>query len=495
MSETITLPRFPAAKVALARETLNGLYEKLATAAAKTGATPPPMPSLEASAPETVVLCTACKATPVDQGFAPSVAASMVGKDCRSSACDGYYMEAKFVTLTVTAATPKLAGWEFLAAVEPLEGGNLVRRVPGSDDSVDLSVYRSGNALTCDHCNTDRRRLETFVVRADGSDPAVPAGAIKRVGRNCLSLFLGGKSPEWLLRGLVIEKALKELAEEGEGGGWYSGPSAYDPATAMAWACSTVRLRGWVSKGAATAYAEAGGGSKTTTADRVSSMLEGPPREPKARAEWVAEFEALKPTPADEEKATAVLEWAKHLAGDSDYEYSLSLVCKQPTLEPRNLGIFVSAVGSYDRAMGKAAAKAAEDALKTAAPLGKVEFEGEVIKVSVVTQRFGYNETSVDKMTVKVTTDAGIWFAWGTIPSALVESCVDGYDKYGDPSMNTGVLVGRKLKITATLEAGKDSHFVFMKRPKAEFADVYNHPVFKAPAKKRAKKVAEAVTE
>jgi hypothetical protein len=476
VSETITIEKFPAHKVGLARETLNGLYAKLAKAAVKAGATPLPMPTLEASAPESVFACNKC--------YARSIKAAL-GKDCaKFGECEGFIVEAKLVTLTVTAARPALAGWEFLAVVEPLEGGNLVRRVPGADDAFDLTSYRSCAALTCEHCNTVRKRLETFVVRADGSDPAVAAGTVKRVGRNCLASFLGGVSPEWLLRGLSIEKVLSDLGGgDGEGGGWGRAPEVYDPLMAMAWSCSTVRLRGWVSKAAAQAYYEAANGeaAKTPTASRVASMLGPPPFHKEARAEWLAERAVLEPTPADVEKAAAVLEWTKSLTGATDYEYSLSLVCKQPMVDPAKLGIFVSAVGSYDRAMGFEARKAAEAAEKVAAPLGKVEFEGEIIKTSVVTQRFGYNETSVDKMTVKVTTDTGVWLAWGTIPANMMASTMNDLGQYIPED-----LVGRKVKIKATLEAGKDAHFVFMKRPSVEFSDVYG-PVFKAPKVKKPK--------
>lgn len=485
MTATVEIKNFPAHKVDAAREALTDMYAKLAKSAAKAGATPLPMPTLEASAPASVFSCSKCKF---------SGALADLGRDC-SKCKEGYFVEKKFVDLTVTAAKPALAGWEFLAVVEPMDGGNMVRRVPGSDMEFDLTGYRSGEALSCEHCNTVRRRTETFVVRADGSDPSVAAGTVKRVGRNCLAAFLGGKNPEWLLRGLTIEKVLGEMGEDDGGGGWGRAPMRWAPLLAMSWSCSVVRLRGWVSKGAVDAYYEASGGAgnKVSTASRVESMLGDPPWDKDARAEWLKDRAELEPTATDVEKATAVLEWVKTLAGSSDYEYNLSLVCKQEVLEPKNLGIFVSAVGSYDRAMGKELAKKTEKADKVAAPLGKVEFEGEVIKTSVTTSRFGYNEVSVDKMTVKVTTSAGVWLAWGTIPASLLRE-TESEDEHGTVEANPAELVGRKLKITATLEAGKDAHFVFMKRPSVEFADLYNHPVYKAPKaprKPRTKKVAE----
>lgn len=482
---TIKFDSFPAGKVDAARDALDGMYAKLAKAAERAGATPVVMPTLAVSNPRTVYACLHCKAVSTKD---------LYGHGCGDPYCTGYIVAMDFVTLTVTADTPKLAGWEFLAVVEPMDGGNMVRRVPGSDDTFDLTAYRTADAMTCDHCNTDRARLETFVVRSDGSDPEVVAGTVKRVGRNCLEKFLGGKSAESLLRSMTIEKVLGGLAEEGEGGWGSGGSTVYDPLTTMSWAVSAVRLRGWVSKGAAAAYAEAAGGeaTKATTASRVSSMLNPPPRDAKARAEWLAEYKALTPTDVDTDKAGKVLEWAMNLTGTSDYEYNLALVARQKSLDPKNLGIFVSAVGSYDRAMGLASKKAMEAAEKTKAPLGKVEFEGEVIKTSVSTNYFGGRETTVDKMTVKVTTEKGVWLAWGTIPSSFLRLADTVKNKWNEDEIDATTLVGRKVKVKATLEAGKDAHFVFMKRPVVEFADVYSHPVYKAPKVKKTKKVEDA---
>ena len=88
-------------------------------------------------------------------------------------------MAVEVVDIVAIGARPSLAGWDFLACVEPLEGGNLIRQVPcASIAEGELTPWREG-AIRCDHCSTSRRRTETFVVRADGSDPAIPAGTYR----------------------------------------------------------------------------------------------------------------------------------------------------------------------------------------------------------------------------------------------------------------------------------------------------------------------------
>jgi len=86
------------------------------------------------------------------------------------------------------------------------------------------------------------------------------------------------------------------------------------------------------------------------------------------------------------------------------------------------------------------------------APTGKVTFTGEVVSVKSVESDYGITT----KITVKVTTEAGVWLAWGTAPSSLLRAETEA------------PLRGRKVEITATLEPGREPHFVFMKRPRGK---------------------------
>lgn len=91
-----------------------------------------------------------------------------------------------------------------------------------------------------------------------------------------------------------------------------------------------------------------------------------------------------------------------------------------------------------------------------AAPTGKTTFRGTVVSAKSQESQYG---TSI-KITVKVSTPEGTWLAWGTAPSAILNS-FEGYDY-------AAVLRGCEVEITATLEAGKEPHFVFMKRPRGK---------------------------
>lgn len=77
------------------------------------------------------------------------------------------------------------------------------------------------------------------------------------------------------------------------------------------------------------------------------------------------------------------------------------------------------------------------------APEGRLTVRGTV--VSVKEHRGDFGDTF--KMTVKVTTDAGTWLCWGTVPS------------------DTTVSKGDEVEFKATVIRGREPHFAFFKRP------------------------------
>lgn len=84
---------------------------------------------------------------------------------------------------------------------------------------------------------------------------------------------------------------------------------------------------------------------------------------------------------------------------------------------------------------------------------GRVTFEGEVLSVK---SQPGYAYGSSEfKMLVKVAAQGGVWLCWSTVPSAILSD----------------VQKGSRVRITATLQAGKDAHFCFGKRPVASILE------------------------
>ena len=79
---------------------------------------------------------------------------------------------------TVAPTSPN--GWSFVAKIVHTPDGNIINHVPGSGE---IPVgYREG-ATACDHCQTNRFRRDTYIVRR-GSET-------QQVGSSCLEEFLG----------------------------------------------------------------------------------------------------------------------------------------------------------------------------------------------------------------------------------------------------------------------------------------------------------------
>jgi hypothetical protein len=92
------------------------------------------------------------------------------------------------------------------------------------------------------------------------------------------------------------------------------------------------------------------------------------------------------------------------------------------------------------------------------APLGKTIVRGVIVSTKAKDTGFG----TAYKMTVKVTTEAGAWLCWGTIPTSLFD---EADKKLQNVNGWIEALRGCEVQFTATLEAGSEPHFVFTKRP------------------------------
>lgn len=131
------------------------------------------------------------------------------------------------VFAVLAGGAPKIPGYEFLATITPTEAGNVVKRIPaiaygvrhnlnwqaGYDEktgreisdrlspagqaleNIDLSRFHS-TADTCEHCHTDRRRSDLYVVYNEKTGEAI------QVGRTCLRDYMGSNDPERVLKHL-----------------------------------------------------------------------------------------------------------------------------------------------------------------------------------------------------------------------------------------------------------------------------------------------------
>lgn len=334
----VVIKSFPAHQLDAARKALAQAHARLERAAARSGQDAPAAPSLVVIAERVVSICSVCRCE-VDGHLTWC-------PDCPA----GLVRLRRIVDLELVAPRPVLAGWDFLAVVEPLDGGNLLRQVPGATVAEgELSPWREG-AIACDHCRAARRRAETFIVRADGSDSAVAAGTYKQVGRQCLSAFLGGMSAAAIVASLGWPDMIRAIGEGDGSGGGGAGTEVFVPDEFMSWVASAIRISGWLSRSASREQPD----GPRATADLVQYLLT--PQYSAFGAEQQKQREARELyAPSDEDRArgSAALAWARDLSDHgSDYERNLRLIARQDALDPKHAGILASAVQAHARAIG-----------------------------------------------------------------------------------------------------------------------------------------------
>src|ERR1700677_2367335 len=153
-----------------------------------------------------------------------------------------------FVHLTLTGSRPKIAGWEFTATVQHLDGVNILRSCQRAEEIEVPAIYRTRGSV-CDHCRLDRDRRDTYLVVNE-------AGDWKQVGSSCLVDFFGHEDPHQLAayaEMLASAMSLCEGAEDGEGGwGWGGGGGrrVFALVEYLTYVAAEIRESGWTPKSA-----------------------------------------------------------------------------------------------------------------------------------------------------------------------------------------------------------------------------------------------------
>lgn len=250
--------------------------------------------------------------------------------------------DVEMVHIQVRGEPPRLAGWELVAVLENAAGQSVVKTVPGVKD---LPALRSLDPAMCRHCNTRRRRNETFVLRHTD-------GTVTQVGRECLKDFLGNdpaKAVGWVDMMTDLEQLLeiRLIAEEGfqlemgGGGSKYMGLERFLVACAAAYHANgrNFATRKMVDEGKAL----------EATSDTAFVTL----------ARW-NKNEDEGPTDADRELAAKAIAWAVALEPKNDFESNLHIYAEQGAFPWKSAGIAAYVLGAYLREQGALYTKKAQ---------------------------------------------------------------------------------------------------------------------------------------
>ncbi len=240
-----------------------------------------------------------------------------------------------FVHLTLTGSRPKIAGWEFAATVQHVDGVNILRScLPGEDRPIP-DAYRTRGSV-CDHCGLDRDRRDTYLVVSE-------AGDWKQVGSSCLVDFFGHEDPHALAAYaeiLASAIALADGAGSDEGGGCgFGGSGPWALVEYLGCVAAEIRESGWVPK--ASVPDKPNLATANQAKDRMAPARDAKPRDRSVLAVDVA-------------VATAAYEWALALGGGAerlnDYLWNLHAVAKSGVAEWRTFGLAASLVAAYTKA-------------------------------------------------------------------------------------------------------------------------------------------------
>lgn len=330
------------------------------------------------------------------------------------------------VDATLVGSPPAYGGWRLLAAVDSVPGesgsaGFVVRSSPGVGDiSVDRSILQPGR---CQHCGSRRaNRKYTYLVESQET------GEQLQVGSTCLKDFLGWE----VMPPFVEAPSLDDMSGSG------SFLRSYDPVTVVAAAVAAKELYEWVPSSAPA--------GRRPTRDVVEAYLYGTS---KADRQLQAELDAVMPESVD--TAHEVIAYLLESLDDSSgYEGNLRACLKAEGVDARHLGIAVSAVSAYDRALGIEARRSVEksrwerlrETVDYAGGLGaRVTVSGEVTMVRAFDNTYGYTTTTSHlivvegecdskPVVVKMFTSAQWSFDVEEHDRVVVSGSVKDYDEY-----------------------------------------------------------------
>lgn len=237
----------------------------------------------------------------------------------------------RFAVVDILGEAPKMAGWTFQAKVEPHNGYNLVKLMPGVVD-VPKAYYAAD--MGCDHCGMDRRRNEVFVVKHDD-------GRYAQVGRTCLADFLGGQSPEilaaraeWML---ALDSAMREAGDYGSRGFDYVNVEEF-----VALCSAFGRYEGFVTR----RMIDEGKAFGPTTAAQAWRIV----GERDGKFLRKIEENGFAVEARDVAIAQSALSWARNdAAADGNYMMNLVAACRAEAIDYRAAGIVASVIPAYRR--------------------------------------------------------------------------------------------------------------------------------------------------
>lgn len=335
----------------------------------------------------------------------------------------GNHHTVEYVPVTVEAAGDiKLpGGWQLVAVLDHRSADTpIILSVPGAGD-LPLRYRLAGP--DCDHCKIDRRRNDTFIIRAEASEDFLPIKVVGRsgyeyrqVGRTCIADYLGHKDALAIASSFQTIATFIEGLRDEEGEFYRRTPTTWKLTDMLAFVSAIIRESGWVPR------------SQKDTAHPTADAAWG----------WFSgDFEPIKVTgrdggaetvypPAVEERdietARLALDWlaTATFSGNNNYIYNLQTIAHAGWVTERTIGLAASIVSTYKRQVERDLRYAAERKERDNGHVSEfVGTEGERLHGLTITVLGTYESEGDYGLTTRVVfkDEAGndfVWFASGS---------------------------------------------------------------------------------
>ena len=331
----------------------------------------------------------------------------------------------------------QIDGWKFIAAIDHLPNGNVIRNISGADLP---EKFRTCEGY-CEHCKTHRRRKATYVVYNEEQ-------GYKQVGKNCLFLYTGidlSKIASAMDIWNYVSNYISISDDEFEGGFGSSYKLPTDAREVLALAYKLINLFGYVKKGSESSTYH----RYCSACDYLSGYMKNYQEKTyKAYHKFITDNGIKFMTDEDFEMADKIIAHFLEQKITSDYINNLNVIFsgleekditdtdgtvhhyKHCYMDGKYTNLVISAVQTYNTAMGIKL----ERQLKAEKERTESNYVGEIgerisFKISdmkVVTSwqnNFGYYPTTV--YIYKIVDEKGNVFTWKTSTNIKVQQVLE----------------------------------------------------------------------
>lgn len=244
----------------------------------------------------------------------------------------------RFVVVEVEAK-PVIDNWELVASLEHTKEGNIIHSI---NNNINILEKYYNVAPCCEHCNTNRRRKNSFIIRNIKTDE------FKQVGKTCLNDFTGNINAEWLAQFYAMFDKLATF-EAPQGG--YNNNTRYFPVIdLLAYAVAVTNIYGYCKSDTKNATGE------TVKDFYIVNECGGYPfGDVTAKIKEKMQSVKFKVTEGDAATAEKIIAYVDSIEDTNNYIHNIKTLCASDMVAYRNVNLLVSAITCYNRELERKA--------------------------------------------------------------------------------------------------------------------------------------------